>query len=219
MEGIKYDKTLLTDLQSFGCINYYLSLEQYDKLMFEQCEHHSGGSYSNRYYIAGPHGSLRLSIPLLHSGGGRTPIRDLKISNRDNWQVQHWRTMISAYRRSPWFEFYEPELKVMYSNKYKYLLDWNLKAFDLASEWLGIFWKTGLTDFYEFPSKNPNIVDGRHRFVPPEKGRNTPGSLLHYPQVFEDRNGFLPNLSILDLLFCEGRNAKKLLEKTRKDFF
>lgn len=207
---------ILTDLQSFGSINYYISLEQYHTLIFEQYEHYFKGSYSNRYYVAGPNGRLLLSVPLLHSRRERTPLRDLKICNRDGWQVLHWKTLISAYRRSPWFEFYEQELQVMYDHKYEYLLDWNLKAFELVSKWLGKRWEIRLTDSYEMPVDRRNIIDERHRFLPPKGGGDAGPSLLYYPQVFEDRNGFLPGLSILDLLFCEGKNAGNLLTKNIK---
>lgn len=214
----KLSKSLLTDLQCFANINYYINLEKYHELTFEQYEHFQKRSYSNRYYIAGANGRLLLSIPLLHSRRERTAIKDLKICNRDRWQALHWKTLISAYRRSPWFEFYEQELSVMYNKKYKFILDWNLDTFNLVGLWLGKNWTVNMTSSYEIPTTIPDVADERHRFVPPKKEGTGEGYHLYYPQVFEDRNGFIPDLSILDLLFCEGNNAGKLLaEKSAKD--
>lgn len=207
MAGEENNKSLLTDLQLFASIDYYISLNKYHKLVFEQYEHYQKGTYTNRFYIAGPNGSLLLSVPLLHARGRKRLIKDLEICNRDRWQALHWKTLISAYRRSPWFDFYEADLYVMYSKKYKYLLDWNLDAFDLVSQWLGKKWTVSLTATYERPGNATSVVDERHRFQPQQKVKRPAGSSLYYPQVFEERNGFVAGLSILDLLFCEGKNA------------
>ncbi len=211
MSSYRKDKILLTDLQSFASITYYLTLYRYDTLIFEQYEHFVKGSCTNRYYIAAPNGRLLLSIPLIRSRRGRTAVKDLKICDRDNWQIRHWRTLSSAYKRAPWFEFYEDELKVMYFNKYEYLFDWNLKAFELISRWLNISWNVAFTDRYEKFVKDMELMDARHVLSPPRKQAREEEVSFYYPQVFEDRNGFLPGLSILDLIFCEGKNAGKLL--------
>lgn len=205
------NKVLLTDLQSFGPVDYYIGLEYYDELIFEQYEHYQRGTYTNRFYIAGPNGTLLLSVPLQHSRGIKMPIKDLEICNRYRWQALHWKTLISAYRRSPWFEFYEEELSVMYFKKFKYLLDWNLEAFKLVSRWVEREWAVSLTASYQMPNDVPGIVDGRHRVKPQKKGAAVNQSPLYYPQVFEERNGFIPGLSILDLIFCEGKMAGQLL--------
>lgn len=201
-------KLLLTDLQSFGCIDYYTSLVGYDELLLEQCEHYKKGSYSNRYYLATANGSRLLSIPLVHSDRSRTAFKDLRISDTDPWQKIHWRTIVSAYKRSPWFDFYQPELEVMYNKNYQFNLDWNWDAFRLVSKWLHLDWSFDWTRVYKKEYEDENIVDERSRFLPGKKSQNK----IYYPQVFEDKNGFFPNLSILDLLFCEGNNARRLLK-------
>jgi len=211
MDVVNDNKKLLIDIQSFGGIKYYRSLDRYEILVFEQYEHYVKGSYTNRYYIAGPNGPLLLTIPLLHSRRGRTAIKDLKISYHEPWQTLHRKTLISAYRRSPWFEFYEDDLSIMYNKKFTFILDWNLSAFELVEKWIGKKWNVKMTDTYKPEYKNAGFVDERHRFLPSEKSDFPTGERLYYPQVFEERNGFIPGLSILDLLFCEGKNARKIL--------
>lgn len=204
---------LLTDLDCFMNVNAYKLLVRHNTLIFEQYEHFKKGSYSNRYYVAGANGKLLLSIPLHHAGRERTAFRDLKICNRDFWQRDHWRTLTSAYRRSPWFEFYEEGLSVMYERKFEYLLDWNLQAFELVSEWLGVKWDISFTSRYEKDYGDSGINDARNLFLP---GKPSPDTPVRYRQVFEERTGFLPGLSILDLIFCEGKQALASLRENRQ---
>ena len=211
MSGLKNNKIILIDYQSFPNINYYKLLVKYKELKFEQYEHCQKGSYSNRYYVAGPQGMILLSVPLSHAGKEKIPLRDLRICNRDKWQVIHWRTLTSAYHRSPWFEFYEEELRTLYENKFEYLIDWNMQAFDLVNKWLGLSWKISRTEEYIKSCNDPGMVDARNRITPKNTLDHENFDFPHYRQVFEDRTGFLPGLSILDLLFCEGKKAGELL--------
>lgn len=197
---------LLIDLQCFPGIYYYSTLLGYPVLVFEQYEHLQKGSYANRYYVAGSGGELLLTVPLLRSGGNRKPFRDWKICDRDPWQKLHWRTLLSAYRRSPWFLFYEDSLRPMYEKKFEYLIDWNLEAFHLVNGWLGLAWEISFTG--EYKKAYPERADARNRIMP---GKVPADKSVSYHQVFEERTGFLPGLSILDLVFCEGKRAAWLL--------
>lgn len=202
------NEILLIDLQCFPSVYYYSTLVDYKILKFEQYEYLQKGSYANRYMVAGANGPILLSVPLLHAGGQKRILRDVKICNRENWQRIHWRTLTSAYRRSPWFEFYGHSLQPMYERRFSYLLDWNLQAFELINRWLGINWNFSFCDGYE-TSYPGDITDARHWFVPkvPQSGIAN-----HYRQVFEERTGFLPGLSMLDLIFCEGKKAASFLK-------
>lgn len=206
-------KILLIDLHSFGSIKYYLTLIQYHKLRFELYEHFHKGSYSTRYYLAGPQGKMLLTIPVIHGARDRTPLRDIRIAYRDRWQMIHWRTLTSAYRRSPWFEFYEPELRGLYERPYEYLMDWNRDAFGLLSKWLGVSWDISFTDGYLPRYPEESMVDARP-LVMPRAGREAMAQMppLRYHQVFQDRTGFIPDLSLLDLLFAEGKRTLSRLE-------
>jgi hypothetical protein len=156
---------------------------------------------------------MLLSVPLLHGRRGRTPLRDLKICNRDNWQELHWRTLVSAYRRSAWFEYYEDALRGMYEKKFAYLMDWNLEAFQLVNRWLGTGWDISFTTGYQ-REPDRGIRDLRNRFGPARMETDY-GDRPPYTQVFGDRTGFLPGLSILDLVFSEGKAAAAWLRGER----
>lgn len=140
------------------------------------------------------------------------PLKDLKICNRDRWQLLHWRTLTSAYRRSPWFEFYEEELRSLYDKKFEYLKDWNLEAFTMINKWLNLSWKISWTEEYFKTYPGSEVEDFRNKVLPNQPiSEDLLSGFPEYHQVFEDRTGFLPGLSILDLLFCEGKRAIELL--------
>ncbi|TAM97301.1 MAG: hypothetical protein EPN39_11615 [Chitinophagaceae bacterium] len=204
-------KILLVDLQCIPCIDYYKLLVPYQHLRFEQYEHLRKGSYSNRYYVAGANGRILLSVPLLHARKEKMPLKDLKICNRDRWQLLHWRTLTSAYRRSPWFEFYEEELRSLYDKKFEYLKDWNLEAFTMINKWLNLSWKISWTEEYFRTYPDAEAKDFRNSIVPRLVIDNPSAGFQEYHQVFEYRTGFLPGLSILDLIFCEGKRSVELL--------
>lgn len=172
-------------------------------------EHYQKVSFRNRCYIAGPNGMILLSVPLVKGKNQRTVMKDVRISNQEPWQSLHWKTLTSAYRRSPWFEYFEPELEELYEKPFEYLLDWNLACFDFANRALGIAPVVELTDRFEKDySADTTIIDMRDTLQPGQPVENP----LEYTQVFGERTGFLPNLSILDLLFCEGKRGLDLLK-------
>lgn len=216
MTGLKINKILLTDYHSFPSVIYYKLLDRYKELKFEQYEHFRKGSYSNRYYIGGANGRILLSVPLFHSGREKVPLKDLRISNRDKWQLIHWRTLTSAYRRSPWFEYFEELLHPMYEKKFEYLTDWDLEGFELINGLLGFSWKISHTEEYikEYPADR--FEDARNKIMPKNLLENKKEVSPSYHQVFEDRTGFIPGLSVLDLLFCEGKNARELIRNQER---
>lgn len=182
--------------------SWFSALQNTDTVYIEAHDNYQKGSYRNRCHLSGSHGLIRLSIPLSKGKHQQMPSKDVLIDDSQNWQVQHWRTIQSAYGKSPFFEFYSDELKVLYTNKVSHLFDWNLELLHWMKEQLNIQTNILLTTEYlpEYPDKS----DLRTSFSPKQQeGLN----LKPYPQVFEDRFGFIPNLSILDLLFCMGPEA------------
>lgn len=203
--------TLLIECQLFPSINFYKTSIGAEKVLLEQWEHYQKVSYRNRYYIAGPNGRILLSVPLSKGKNQRTLVRDVKISNEEKWQDQHWKTLVSAYRRSPWFEYYEDDLRTLFEQPFERLLDWNLACFNWVNSRLGLELSYGLTQNYisAYPPES-GIIDARDTMHP--SGTDTQAlDLPVYTQVFGERTGFLPNMSILDLLFCEGKQAIKRL--------
>jgi hypothetical protein len=137
-------------------------------------------------------------------------VKDVRIDNLHDWQGRHLKTLTSCYNRSPWFEFYCDELESLYGRKFEYLLEWNRACLEWTFQKLSINIPISLTEEYVPEFDRDNWVDLRNRFMPKDKHQPN-GHPVIYRQVFQDRLGFIPNLSIIDLLFCEGKNAIRLL--------
>jgi hypothetical protein len=201
--------TLLIESQYFPNFFYYKTLINFDILLIERYEHYQKLSFRNRCYIAGPNGRILLSVPLARGKNQRTVMKDVRISNEEKWQAQHWKTLVSAYRRSPWFEYHEESLGKLYEQPAQFLLDWNMACFEWANNVIGLHHPVTFTDEYK-KDADAGIRDLRDTMSPSEavSGDNMPV----YAQVFQERVGFMPNLSILDLIFCEGRRSLELLK-------
>ncbi|MGN7721855.1 WbqC family protein [Chitinophaga sp. 22620] len=209
MTEVQRFKTLLIESQYFPSIYFYKTLIEAEILQIERYEHYQKVSFRNRCYIAGPNGVILLSVPLSKGKNQRTVMKDVRISNEENWQALHWKTLTSAYRRSPWFEYFEPELENLYEQRFEFLLDWNMACLEWANNALGVHPEIRLTDsFRKTYDPAEGIIDKRDHMVP----GGLPDSAPVYTQVFGERTGFFPNLSILDLLFCEGKRGLELLK-------
>ena len=149
---------------------------------------------------------LPLTIPIQRRGQ-RMPIRDKKISYAENWQKQHWGSLQAAFRNSPYFEYYEDQLSLFYQRKYEFLLDLNLAILEVIWQWLGLEGKIRFSQEY-FPTTHYQL-DLRLAFDP--SGKTIPDwfRAVPYTQVFE---GFVPGLSILDLLCNLGPESRKILQ-------
>ncbi len=182
------------------------------EIIWETWDNYQKQTYRNRCYISTDQGRLMLNIPIQHVGGkeGRQLYRNVKLDYSENWQRQHWRTLQTSYRTSPFFEFYEDDLAPLFEKKEKYLLDFNLRTVEVVCECLQI----------PFPNKQTNsylkIVDDMfdaRGLVHSKREKNIQQET--YTQVFGDRHGFIENLSILDLLFNEGSRALDYLAKQK----
>jgi len=167
--------------------------------------------FRNRCQLAGAQGVVNLSVPLVRGRGQKTLVRDVRVSHRQPWQAQHWKTIVSCYSRSPWFDHYRDGLEGLYRRQFDFLLDWDLACFNWSVQVMGLAIPVGLTEKWERDYPASEAVDWRGRLRP--KDREAVDRPVRYRQVFEERTGFIPNLSILDLLFCEGKNAKECLER------
>ena len=201
------EKILLIESQYFAPIDVYKTLIGCDILRLECFEHYQKVSFRNRCNIAGPNGRITLSVPLSKGKNQRTVMKDVKISNEEKWQSLHWKTLVSAYRRSPWFEYFEADLENLYTKPFEYLLDWNIACLEWVNKQIGIAVPVTFTSEYQKEITTSGIIDARESVLPMPA---TTGEPL-YTQVFQERIGFIPNLSILDLLFCEGKQSLKKL--------
>ncbi|HEV3327302.1 MAG TPA: WbqC family protein [Puia sp.] len=212
--------TLVIDIQYFTTSILYKNLYKFSNIIFDQYETYQKMGFRNRCQVAGAEGIINLSIPLAGGRDQKVLVKDVRISNRQPWAAQHWKTIVSCYSRSPWFEFYRDELEGLYRRRFEFLLDWNLACFDWSLRALGMTMRVALTDRWEKVYTDAGVVDWRGKISPEggagsEPGVGSPeGGELRYRQVFEERVGFIPNLSILDLLFCDGKNAIRYIRSS-----
>ena len=195
----------------FPNIAHFAAILQADEVTLEMDDNYQNQTYRNRAFIYGSNGKLQLSIPVIHSQKDRQKYRDIKIFNSEKWQLVHLRSLEAAYRTSPYFEFYEDDIQHLFSKKYDYLLDFNMKCLDVVCECLQIDLKTNKTVAYEKTISSK--IDFRD-LVNSRKEAQFEFDL--YTQVFGDKYGFISNLSILDLLFNEGTNALNYLNNQSK---
>ena len=194
----------------FPSIATFAAIVQHE-VIWEAKDNFQKQTYRNRCYIATDKGKHMLNIPIQHVGGkeGRQKYADVTTENSYNWKKEHWRTLETAYRTSPFFEFYEDDIKPLYEGDEDVLYDFNLKTIEAVAECIGIAVPHEKTKIYEV---RPEVYFDARFLVEAKKEKDW--SMEPYPQVFEERHGFIPNLSILDLLFNEGTNALDYL----KDF-
>jgi len=197
----------------FPSIATFAAMVQHD-VIWEACDNFQKQTYRNRCYISTDKGKHMLNIPIQHVGGkeGRQKYADVSTENSYNWKKEHWRTLETAYRTSPFFEFYEDDLRPLYEGNDDSLYDFNLKSIKVIGDCIGIQIPSAKTETYEVVPAN--YFDARF-LVDAKKERNW--NIGPYAQVFEERHGFIPNLSVLDLLFNEGTNTLSYLKSLSLD--
>ena len=184
-------------------------------VVWEVMDNYQKQTYRNRSYICTDQGKHMLTIPIVHVGGaqGRQAYREVRLDNSYPWQRQHWRTLQTAYRTSPFFEFYEDEFAPLFELKFEFLLDFNFKTVETLCDCLGIAMPLNKTE--QYVPKLEGIEDGRFLVNAKKEIAMAQNS---YVQVFGDRHGFVKNASALDLLFNEGTNALSYLREIKTDF-
>jgi hypothetical protein len=185
-------------------VEYYRLLAHASGVWVEQYEHFVRQTYRNRCHIAASGGLTALTVPVEKPSSAKGLIRDVRIAEHGQWQQQHWRTIASAYSSSPFFEYYADDLIPFYEKKYDFLWDFNADLQQTVCGLLEIEPKIRFTEHY-YQGDDSAIYDLRDK-IHPKKGPVI-GEFRHYYQVFADRNGFIPNLSILDLLMNMGNES------------
>ena len=190
-------------------VSYYTQLLGHDRVLIEQCENYLKQTYRNRALIATASGVMPLTIPVEHHGGEKVLVRDLRLSDHGNWRHLHWQALQTAYDKSPFFEYYADDFRPFYEEKITpFLLDFNIRLQTLICSLLNLSAEPQLTQQYE---KNGDFIDLRYDISPKK-----PCIVAHpepYYQVFSRQHGFLPDLSIVDLLFNMGPEALLVLKK------
>ena len=176
--------------------------------VFEIHDNFQKQTYRTRCNIYGANGTLSLNIPIKHTREKQhQATKEVQIENAFPWQKNHLRSLQNAYRSSPYFEYYEEDIIPLYEKKYRFLLDFLLQTQTLSLELLQ--WEVNFGKTQNYQKEYPTGED--MRYLADAKSK-TSFKVPQYHQVFQEKHGFIPNLSILDLLFNEGPNAGNLLE-------
>jgi hypothetical protein len=208
VQQVNSNNIQIIESQYFGTVNWYKMLFENSHVELAQYEAYPKTSFRNRTIIAGSNGLIILSVPLQKGRIQKNQTRDVKISFDQDWQEQHWRSIVSCYGKSPFFEYYQNSLELVLRKKQVYLLDMNWAI----QQWVLKQLKFTRTLDYTLNQEadfRQTSSDQRDRFKP--NNFQLVQDPVKYSQVFEDRIGFQANLSILDLLSCMGPASKTLL--------
>ena len=204
---------IVIDNQLFPCICYIKELSKYRYIYLETYDRFKKISFQNRYIISGANNLINLTIPIAGGREQKTIMKDVRIDNSTNWQIKHWRSLTSAYSKAPFFEFYSQSVKDLLFGKSEFLFTLNTKVLEWVFKILKIDAEVSFTKSFVADYKDEKDYRG---YFSPKSFQNPALGFVKYSQVFENRFGFQPNLSILDLLFCEGPNARHLLNQAAK---
>ncbi len=196
---------ILTHPLYLAPVPLYASLYNGTGLLIDDNTPFTKQTFRNRAVIATEGGTQSLTIPVVHDGG-RTAMRDVRISEHGNWRHQHWNALVSAYRKSPFFDYYADDFARFYEEHDGFLMDFNLRLHSVICELMGLDREVRIMPVGENYGISPNtaIADLRSIAEPKTLETTAGNSALPYYQVFAQRNGFIPNLSIVDLLFNMG---------------
>ncbi len=191
----------------FPSISQFVAIAQAETVTFEMEDNFQKQTNRNRMYIYSPNGIQLLNIPVKHSTeNSHQKTKDIKIETAFDWQKQHFKSLEAAYRSSPFFEYFEDDIIPIFEKKHTFLMDLNLETIDIVSKCLGLKLSYNKTEEY---FREVDFSDFRNL----ANGKKDNYQFETYPQVFEEKHGYINNLSILDLLFNEGRYALDYLKK------
>jgi len=195
----------------FPSISHFVAMEQADTITFETEDNFQKQTNRNRTYIYSPNGIQLLNIPVKHSGESHQKTKDVKIESDFDWQKQHFKSLEAAYRSSPFFEYFEDDIRPLFEKKYTFLLDLNFETMDFVSKCLRMKLDYDTTTEYFREVDSNTVIDFRYLV----NGKKDNSKFESYTQVFGEKYGFLNNLSILDLLFNEGKYALDYLKNQK----
>ncbi|MFT4602044.1 MAG: hypothetical protein ACI857_002230 [Arenicella sp.] len=191
----------------FPNLEYFKILFKNDVVFLDGFERYEKQTFRNRATILSANGNLDLSVPVIRPSGKSTLVNEVEISNVEDWRKDHLKAIESAYRNTPYFEYYWDAIKDLLSRDYKTLAELN---FELIQH---LIQKIGLSARVKKTTEFNDFIEGDFRRSLHPKKESTFKS-KHYIQTFEERHGFYPNPSILDLLFNEGPNSISILQES-----
>jgi len=195
----------------FPSISHCVAMAQSENIVFEMEDNFQKQTNRNRTYIYSPNGIQILNIPVKHSKQIHQKTKDVKIETDFDWQKQHFKSLEAAYRTSPFFEYFEDEIRPIFEKRHTFLMDLNFETISFVSKYLRmkLEYETTIEYFHEVDDRV--ILDFRIL----ADGKKDTSQFETYTQVFDDKHGFLSNLSVLDLLFNEGKYALDYLKNQK----
>ena len=193
--------TAILQTTYFGPIQWYQKLHRFDHCIIEQHDSYQKQTYRNRCLIATANGVQALTVPVEHNND-RMLVKDLRISDHNQWRRIHWNALQSAYSESPFFEYYADDIRPFFEKRYDFLIDFNEAIRETVCKLIDIQPQIEYTSAYNSQWQKSadyrDVINAKHP-LPDNDFEAKP-----YWQVFQHKHGFLANLSILDLLFCMG---------------
>ena len=189
----------------FGPVQWYQKLHRAEAVLIEQWESFQKQTYRNRCLIATTQGVQALTVPVERCNS--QIIKDIRISDHGNWRHLHWNALQSAYGESPFFEYYQDDIRPFYEQRWDFLVDYNEAIVNKMCELIDIQPNMSRTKEYSHSTlltPHSTIIDYRSMINPKHPISDPDFSLRPYYQVYQSKHGFLSNLSILDLLFNMG---------------
>jgi hypothetical protein len=208
--------SVLLSIAYLAPVQYFTKFLLYEKVWLETHEHYSKQTYRNRCDIYSANGKLSLTIPVLKGNELKTLITDIKIDYNKKWQKLHLKGIESAYRSTPFFEFYIDELSGFYSKKYVFLFDFNMEILNTLLHLLDLNPEIKCTEKYGLKFEDHmidmrEVIHPKHSFLSDQCFQPA-----QYSQVFSEKHGFIANLSIIDLIFNMGPDSISVLRGSIK---
>ena len=198
---------MLIETQYLPSLEFFCAIQKVDEIQIEVCEHFVKQSYRNHALIKAANGVEKLIVPLT-AKGNRVVMKDVRIDVSQNWQNNQWRTIESAYRKSPYYEHYADDLRKVLFKDHTYLVELNFELLSVMFRWLG--WSKKITPTQTYQTELTKVIDLRNILLSkkPYTERNFYKS-VPYTQVFGET--FVENLSLVDLIFCCGPQAPAII--------
>jgi hypothetical protein len=211
---------LILPIAWFPSVEYFICILKADEVFIEKHEYYIKQTYRNRMNIYSPNGLLSLSVPVIKVNGNKTLINDICISYTSGWQTIHWRSIETAYNSSPFFLYYKDEISPFFNQHFDKLFEYDLYILQKLMELIGIKKEIKFTEKFIMDTDKAclvstnDLINLRNNFTPKKSIQHSAFNIQHfeYIQVYNKKYGFLPNLSILDLLFNLGPSTSKYLK-------
>lgn len=195
--------SLIIDLQYIPTISWLLNSIKYKNIKINIFEQSQKRSFRNKCYVVGSNGLICLTIPLVGGRDNKQKVKDIRINNNYKWQLLHWKTIESCYKKSPYYDYFEQVFKPFYQNQYEYLFDFNLKLTNLV---LSTCKLDSQIEIVDDSFNKQDVIDMRYAITPQNYNEQNQYS---YSQVFQEKIGFYPNVCCLDLFMNDALHFKE----------